>query len=110
MLMCVLGARFLAHRRHAASLTSMPTLPICADPSDLCRPFRSVPTLPICADPSDLCLPPPRFSDSEVQRDAKLVSYQIVDKQTKPYIQGRCSVEGRCTHKQSEPSKMGLAF
>lgn len=32
--------------------------------------------------------PPGRFSDSEVQRDAKMVSYDIVDKQTKPYIQG----------------------
>lgn len=31
-----------------------------------------------------------RFSDAEVQRDAKLVSYEIVDKQTKPYIQGVC--------------------
>ena len=29
-----------------------------------------------------------RFSDNEVQRDAKLVSYQIVDKSGKPYVQG----------------------
>jgi hypothetical protein len=29
---------------------------------------------------------PCRFSDAEVQRDAKLVSYKIVDKGGKPYV------------------------
>ena len=28
-----------------------------------------------------------KFADKEVQRDAKLVSYQIVDKDKKPYVQ-----------------------
>jgi hypothetical protein len=28
-----------------------------------------------------------RFADKEVQRDAKLVSYDIVDKDGKPYVQ-----------------------
>ena len=28
-----------------------------------------------------------RFSDKEVQRDAKLVSYDIIEKNTKPYVQ-----------------------
>lgn len=49
------------------------TIIFCGD-----RPLSvSVPLLPVA-----------RFSDSEVQRDAKLVSFQIVDKQSKPYIQG----------------------
>ena len=60
---------------------------------------------------SILALPIPpcplRFSDSEVQRDAKLVSYQIVDKQTKPYIQGRRFVERRCMSSQREPLGWG---
>ncbi len=28
-----------------------------------------------------------RFTDKEVQRDAKLVSYDVVEKNTKPYVQ-----------------------
>ena len=31
--------------------------------------------------------PKRRFSDKEVQRDAKLVSYDVVEKNTKPYVQ-----------------------
>ncbi len=29
---------------------------------------------------------PHRFSDKEVQRDAKMVSYKVVDKASKPYV------------------------
>ena len=55
----------------------------------------SQPPAPACA-----ARPPRRFSDAEVQRDAKLVSYNIVDKQSKPYIQGRnlyCTCAARRT-------------
>ncbi|EFN50655.1 hypothetical protein CHLNCDRAFT_144025, partial [Chlorella variabilis] len=36
-----------------------------------------------------------KFSDAEVQRDAKLVSYNIVDKQSKPYIQVEVAGESK---------------
>ncbi len=43
-----------------------------------------------------------RFSDKEVQRDAKLVSYDIVDKDSKPYVQvdvaGSNKVRRVCMH------------
>jgi heat shock protein 5 len=34
-----------------------------------------------------------RFEDKEVQRDKKLVSYDIVDKATKPYIKVKVNGE-----------------
>lgn len=33
------------------------------------------------------------FKDKEVQRDAKMVSYKVVDKETKPYIEVEISGE-----------------
>jgi hypothetical protein len=36
-----------------------------------------------------------RYEDKEVQRDKKLVSYDIVDKQTKPYIKVKVNGEDK---------------
>lgn len=36
-----------------------------------------------------------RFTDKEVQRDAKLVSYNIVDRQGKPYVQVEVNGESK---------------
>lgn len=40
-----------------------------------------------------LCTVCCRFKDKEVQRDAKMVSYKVVDKETKPYIEVEISGE-----------------
>ena len=41
---------------------------------------------------------PCRFSDKEVQRDAKLVSYDVVEKNTKPYVQVQIGSENKVRH------------
>ena len=40
-----------------------------------------------------LCTVRCSFKDKEVQRDAKMVSYKVVDKETKPYIEVEISGE-----------------
>lgn len=41
-----------------------------------------------------------RFTDKEVQRDAKLVSYNIVDRQGKPYVQVDVNGESKVRNQQ----------
>lgn len=54
----------------------------------LLKPTRSLtPPPPSC--------PAPRYQDAEVQRDKKLMSYDIVDRQGKPYVQVTVNGEDR---------------
>lgn len=42
-------------------------------------------------------IPGCRYKDKEVQRDAKMVSYKVVDKGTKPYVEVTISDEKKVT-------------
>jgi hypothetical protein len=52
-----------------------------------CRSFRAQVCMQHCS--FTCCAPAPvcRYADKEVQRDAKMVSYKVVDKGTKPYVE-----------------------
>ena len=78
---------------HRPCLLAVPPLS-CSHPSAPLRPPLAYYLPQPLPAPPPLPTPPRRFSDSDVQRDRKLVSYDIIDKGSKPYVQGEWVLRG----------------